>query len=204
VEERFKGDDGQRLLVEALQAQKMVAGNSALAEELVSLVQLTTVKAGDTIIHQDAYDNDLFFIVFGRFRIVIKGRVTGHRGINDHVGEMAAIEPTQARSTTVVADEDSLVCKLSQPQLTDLGKRYPDIWRNLAKELARRLAQRNSLVSPARNTIRVFIISSAEALDIAEQIQSNLRYADFLVEIWTNGGFWHTFDGAGRRLGCHP
>ncbi len=102
---------------------------------------------------------------------------------------MAAIEPTQARSTTVVADEDSLVCKLSQPQLTDLGKRYPDIWRNLAKELARRLAQRNSLVSPARNTIRVFIISSAEALDIAEQIQSNLRYADFLVEIWTNGVF---------------
>lgn len=60
MEERFKGDDGQRLLVEALQAQKMVAGNSALAEELASLVQLTTVKAGDTIIHQDAYDNDLF------------------------------------------------------------------------------------------------------------------------------------------------
>jgi len=189
VEERFKGDAGQRLLVEALQAQKIVAGNLDLAKELVGLVQLMHIKAGDTIIHQDAYDNDLYFIIAGRFRIIIKGRVTGHRGINDHVGEMAAIEPTQARSATIVADEDSVICRLSEPQLADLGKRYPDIWRNLAKELARRLAQRNALVSPVRDAIRVFIMSSAEVLDIAEQIQSNLQYANFLVEIWTNGVF---------------
>ncbi len=167
----------------------MVAGNLALAEELAGLVQLMHIKAGDTIIHQDAYDNDIYFILVGRFRIVIKGRVTGHRGVSDHVGEMAAIEPTQVRSATIVADKDSVVCKISEPQLADLGRRYPDIWRNLAKELARRLAQRNALVSPVRDAIRVFVVSSSEALNIAEQIQINLRYAKFLVEIWTNGVF---------------
>jgi CRP/FNR family cyclic AMP-dependent transcriptional regulator len=189
MEERFKGEAGQRLLVEALQAQKMVAGNLDLAKELADLAQPMHIKAGDTIILQDAYDNDIYFIIIGKFRVVINGRVTGHRGINDQVGEMAAIEPTQARSATIVADEDSVVCRLSEPQLAELAKRYPDIWRYLAKELSRRLAERNKLVRPVRDAIRVFIVSSAEALNIAEQIQNNLRYANFLVEIWTNGVF---------------
>ncbi len=167
----------------------MVAGNLDLAKELADLVQPIHIKAGDTIILQDAYGNDIYFIIIGKFRVVINGRVTGHRGINDQVGEMAAIEPTQARSATIVADEDSVVCRLSEPQLAELAKRYPDIWRYLAKELSRRLAERNNLVRPVRDAIRVFIVSSAEALNIAEQIQNNLRYANFLVEIWTNGVF---------------
>ena len=189
LKERFEGTPGRRLLIDTLKTQKMVAGNSALAEELVGLVEVIEVKAGEMIIRQGASDNDLFFILTGGFNIVVNSKVVAKRSANDHVGEMSAIEPCQARTATVVADEDAVVCKLSEPQLAELGQRYPDIWRYFARELVRRLAQRNALITPPRENIRVFIISSTESLHIAREIQSHFEHDNFSVEIWTDGVF---------------
>lgn len=60
MKERFEGAAGRRRLIDTLKTQKMVAGNSDLAEELTSLVEVMVVKAGETIIHQGAFDNDFF------------------------------------------------------------------------------------------------------------------------------------------------
>lgn len=163
MKERFEGNAGRRLLIDTLKTQKMIAGNAALAEELAILVEVIEVQAGETIIRQGASDNDIFFILTGSFSIVVNGKVVAKRSAHDHVGEMAAIEPSQARTATVVADEDSVICKLSEAQLADVGQHYCDIWRFLAKELVRRLAQRNAFINPAREKIRVFIISSTES-----------------------------------------
>lgn len=54
--------------------------------------------------------------------------------------------------------------------------RYPGIYHRIAKELSRRLIQRNALVNTTRDKIRVFIISSAEALDVARTIQNLFAY----------------------------
>jgi len=189
VKERFEGADGRRLLIDALKTQKLVTGNAVLAEELAGLVEVMEVRTGETIIRQGASDNDLFFILTGSFNIVVNGKVVAKRSAHDHVGEMAAIEPSQARTATVVADEDSVICKLSEPQLADVGQRYSDIWRYFARELVRRLAQRNAFVNPAREKIRVFILSSTEALDIAREIQDNFVHDNFSVVVWTDGVF---------------
>lgn len=189
LKERFEGDAGRRRLIDALNIQKMVAGNSALAEELASLVEVIEVKAGETIIRQGASDNDLFFILTGSFDIVVNSKVVAKRNTNDHVGEMSAIEPSQPRVATVVAFEDAVICKLSEPQLEDVGQRYGDIWRYFARELVRRLAQRNALINPTRENIGVCIMSSTEALDIAQEIQSNFAHDSFSVVIWTDGLF---------------
>ncbi len=94
LKERFEGNGGRRLLVEALKTQKMVAGNAALAEELADLVEVMAVNAGEKIIVQGASDNDIFFILTGSFRIVVNGRqVTAKRQAGDQVGETSAIEP---------------------------------------------------------------------------------------------------------------
>src|SRR5438874_181340 len=189
LKERFEGDAGRRRLIDALKIQKMVAGNSALAEELASLVEVIEVKAGETIIRQGASDNDLFFILTGSFNIVVNSKVVAKRNTNDHVGEMSAIEPSQAHTATVVANEAAVICKLSEPQLADVGQRYGDIWRYFARELVRRLAQRNALVNPTREKIGVCIMSSTEALDIAREIQSNFAQDSFSVVIWADGVF---------------
>ena len=150
LKERFDGTTGQRLLIDTLKNQKMVAGNSALAEELARLVEVLTVRAGEAIIHQGAFDNDIFFILMGTFSIVVNGKAIAKRCPHDHVGEMAAIEPSVARTASVVADEDAVIGKLSESLLADVGQRYGDIWRYLSKELVIRLTQRNALVTPSR------------------------------------------------------
>src|SRR5882762_3738213 len=171
MKERFEGKIGHRRLVDALREQKSVRGEVALAEEIADRAELFVVKKGTAIIEQGAEDNDFYLILSVRFKITVNGRPVATRFPGDHVGEMGAIQPTQRRSATVVAVEDSVVAKLTEPQLSDLGRRYPEIWRHFAKELARRLEQRNALVTSVRNKIRVFTICSVEALEIARTIQ---------------------------------
>jgi CRP/FNR family cyclic AMP-dependent transcriptional regulator len=192
--ERFQAEKGRQHLIEALKAQKIVAGEQALAERIAELGSLMEVGAGTVIIEQGAEDNDIFFIVAGAFEVLVNGRAVNRRFSADHIGEMAAIQPTQRRSATCVALEKSVLCRLTEPQLTEVGREFPSIWRYIAKELARRLEQRNAHVTATHDKINVFIISSAEALEIARTIQNALAH-DFTIVLWTDGVF---------RASCYP
>jgi CRP/FNR family transcriptional regulator, cyclic AMP receptor protein len=189
MKQRFEGEAGRRLLTEAVRDQKLVSGVNALAEEIVALASPTDVRAGTTIIQQGGGDNDIFLILTGSFKIVVNGQKVAMRFANDHVGEMAAVQQAQRRSATVIANEDSLVLKLTEAQLAEMGSRYTFVWRNIAKELARRLEQRNAFVTAAREKIRLFVISSVEALEIARGIQNGFDHDPFNVVIWTDGVF---------------
>jgi CRP/FNR family cyclic AMP-dependent transcriptional regulator len=200
--ERFQGERGRQNLADALRNQKIVAGNTELAERLADSGSLIEVAPGTSIIQQAAEDDDVFLIIAGGFDIVVNGRRVARRFANDHVGEMAAIQPTQMRSATVTATEKSVVLKLTEAQLTEIAKLYPDVWRFIAKELARRLEQRNAHVTSTHDKIRIFIISSAEALEIARTIQNAFEY-DFTVVVWTDGVFrasWYPVESLERQL----
>jgi CRP/FNR family cyclic AMP-dependent transcriptional regulator len=189
MKNRFAGDSGRHALVDTLKDQKMVAGNAELAEEIARIGELIDVKTDTAIITQGGDDSDVYLIVSGSFNIVVNGRVVAGRFPNDHVGEMAAVQHTQRRSATVVAREDSVVVRFTGPQLAELGQTFPEIWRRFAKELARRLEQRNALVTSVSDKVRVFIISSAEALEIARTIQNAFDHDPFSVTVWTDGVF---------------
>jgi predicted nucleotide-binding protein len=186
--DRFKGDAGRGNLMDAVMQQAIAGGNRDLAEELANRLELVEVAEGESLITQGAEDNDLFFIVAGTFSIVVNGRDVAVRGRGEHVGEMALIEPTQRRSASVVATQASIVGKLSYADVTELAACHPEIYRALARTLARRLLERNKLVGQHREETRVFIISSAEALPVARIIQNALSH-DFLVTLWTDGVF---------------
>jgi predicted nucleotide-binding protein len=189
MKDRFAGSAGRRILLETLKEQKLIAGNTELADQVASIGELVDVEAGATIIEQGNDDNDVYLIVAGSFDIVVNNRLVAKRFCNDHVGEMVAIQPTQRRSATVVARENAVVVKLPEPQFADLINKYPQIVRYIAKELARRLEQRNALVTAVSEKIRVFIISSAEALEIARTIQNAFDHDPFNVAVWTDGVF---------------
>jgi predicted nucleotide-binding protein len=167
----------------------MVGGNRELAEQLADIVQLRQLRVGEALIEQNGTDNDLFMVLAGAVQVVVNGRVVGRRVPNDHVGEMAAIEPTQRRAASVVALEETVVAAISEPQLSELGNRYPELYRCLAKELARRLLQRNAFVNATRDKIRVFIISSAEAREVARAIQTAFERDPFTTIVWTDDVF---------------
>jgi CRP/FNR family transcriptional regulator, cyclic AMP receptor protein len=187
--ERFSGEAGKRLRVEAMQAQRIVGGNAALANDLADIGELIAVSVGSELITQDASDNDVFFVITGLFEIVVNATVVRLRGPGFTVGEMAAVSPIQKRSATVRAVEDSLVLKLTEPQLSELGARHPDLWRRMAAELSQRLLERNQFVNARRDKIRVFVISSAEALPVARELQNQFARDQFVTVPWNQGVF---------------
>jgi predicted nucleotide-binding protein len=186
---KFDGDDGRRLLIDALSDQKVVNGNIDVAEALADVVNVRLVPAGETIIVQGAEDHSLYMILSGSFDVRVNNKTIARRWPQNTVGEMAAILPTQLRSASVTAAEPSWVAELSESDLTRIADKHPFMWRFFAKELARRLLERNTLLNVPREKVRVLIISSAEALDIARAIQSAFEHDPFLVYPWSDGVF---------------
>lgn len=187
--ERFRGTAGRNNLIDALLQQQIVGGNRELAEEIADRTEVVEVATGHVIISQGGDDDDLYLILAGSFRIVVNGRDVASRGRGDHVGEMVLVEPSQRRSADVVAAEAALVAKLNIANVSDLASRYPNIYRVIARTLARRLLERNKLVGQHREKVRVFIISSAEALDVARKVQDALAHDGFIVRLWTDDVF---------------
>lgn len=187
--DRFTGPEGERTLRSAVMAAKLVQGNVGLADALLKAATPISVKEGSALINQGGDDNDVFLIVAGTCEILINGRTVARRGPGDHVGEMSAIEPTQQRSATVVATTEVVALQLPEPVFHELAVEHPSIYRDIARELARRLLQRNALVGTFRERVRLFIICSVESLPIARAVQNAFEHDPFHVVIWTDGVF---------------
>lgn len=188
MKERFEGEHGRQLLVDALAVQKVFGGNRQLATELADNVVLMEVAAGDTIIEQNDETTEIFLVLTGSFDIVINGRIIKRVYSGSCVGEMAALA-AQPRSATIQAVEKSVVAMLKSEQLTDLGKKYPEIYIHIARDLSHRLLERNALIAAPRTRIKVFIISSTEAHAIAKNVEAALKHDDIQVRLWTDGVF---------------
>jgi len=188
MRERFEGDNRPNL-IDALKRQEFVGGEIALAEAMAEQGQLLEFPKGNKIIVQGAEDNDIYLLVAGDVSIVIKGNEYTTRRAGQSVGEMAAIEPSQKRSADVVAHDTVVALKLTNPQFMALGRRFPQIWLPLARELSRRLFQRNELIPPPNEYPKLFIISSTEALKVAETIRASLEH-DVFSTVWNQGVFF--------------
>lgn len=187
--DRFVGAKGRGNRVEALLGQKLVAGNSTLADELADAIEVRLVQPGEVLIEQDSDTDDVYLVLGGVCDVSVNGRSVAKRGPGDHVGEMAAIQPTQRRSATVTAGEEMIVGVLTADQFNGLGARFPQIYRSIAQELSRRLLQRNSSINAYREKIRVFIICSVEALPIARVLVNAFEFEPFHTEVWNHGVF---------------
>lgn len=62
--ERFEGDNGKRLLAEALADQRIVNGDLETAAKLLEVTQLRELDAADVLITQNAEDNDIYFVIY--------------------------------------------------------------------------------------------------------------------------------------------
>jgi CRP/FNR family transcriptional regulator, cyclic AMP receptor protein len=187
--ERFQGDEGRRRLVAALTEHRLVANRPELAEQFVAAGELMEVSAGIAFINQGDQASDVFFIIAGKVEVRVNGKVVANRFPGDHIGEMAAIEPSQPRSASVVPVETTVLIKVSEAEFSGAAEQFPDMWRRIAATLARRLAQRNHLVTAQRERVRVFIMSSVEALPIVDLLIKQFAHDPFLAVAWKNGVF---------------
>lgn len=187
--ERFQGEEGLRLLVRELRNQTSVRGDEKLANALAKVVTLQELNEGGVLIEQNSEDTEIYFILYGNFDIKINGRLVAVRESGTHVGEMALLDSAAVRSATVVASKKSVVAKVSEPDFSSIANAHPDLWRQLAIELGKRLRYRNRLVQPPNEIPSVFICSSAENLAIAKGIQLGLEHHSSHVSVWTDQVF---------------
>jgi CRP/FNR family transcriptional regulator, cyclic AMP receptor protein len=187
--ERFQGQDGRRRLVACVQDFRLIADQQELAEHIVDAGELITPPTGTAFINQGDYTSDIFFIISGKVEVRVNGKVVANRFNGDLVGEMSAIEPSQPRSASVITTDTTVLLKVSEAEFSAAAAQYPDVWRRLASMLARRLSERNHLVTAQRERIRVFIASSAEALPIVDLLIRQFQHDPFLAVAWKNGVF---------------
>jgi CRP/FNR family cyclic AMP-dependent transcriptional regulator len=188
MKERFEGSGGANL-ISALLRQEFVCGSPTIAERLVAVGTLGEFAVGDELIVEGGEDNDLFLLLSGSVAIVIKGLQVNTRVAGQHVGEMAAIEPSQKRSATVVAQDTVVALRISSAELMAIGNDFPQIWLPIARILSRRLFERNDLLTPPNESPRLFIISSAEALGVAYEVATQLERVA-LPTVWAHGTFF--------------
>lgn len=186
---RFTGLDGKRLLVEALRRQAIIQGDLDLARKISEAVEVMRCNSGHRLITQDGSDNDLYFVLSGRFSIQVNDREVAVRVAEKHVGEMALVDPKAKRSASVVAIEGSVVAKISEAKFGELANQYVSLWKNIAQEMGDRLRQRNDLVRRRNKVTKLFIASSTEALPVASEIQAGLSKDPVAVTLWSEGVF---------------
>jgi predicted nucleotide-binding protein len=188
MKERFEGEN-RAALIGNLKRQ-FDSGDSDVAEAIASGGELVEFNAGDVLIKEGGEDNDVYFLVSGHVSVVVKGQEVRQLKSGDHVGEMAAIEPSQRRAASVIAAETVVAVKMAGGNFTALADKFPPlIWRSLAQELSRRLYDRNKHMATPNDKPRMFIMSSVEGLPVANEIQAGLQH-DVLATVWPNGVFW--------------
>jgi CRP-like cAMP-binding protein len=147
VIERFDGKGGRRLLLEAMKGQQLVGRKGPLARALVERVTLAELAPGAVLIEEGAADNDLYFVLAGRVGVLVGGIEIGAREAGQHVGEVALLDPTAPRSATVVAQEQTVVAKITERDFAAVAAREPTMWRALAAGLGSILSERNRRVA---------------------------------------------------------
>jgi predicted nucleotide-binding protein len=187
--ERFQGVDGRRRLVAALTEHRLIANRRELAEGLITRGELMEAPAGTALISQGDQTSDVFFIIAGKVEVRVNGKIVANRYAGDSVGEMAAIEPSQPRAASVISTATTVFLKVNEAEFSAAAEQFPDVWRRIAATLARRLAERNHLVTTKRERVRVFIVSSAEATPIVDLLVKQFEHDPFLAVAWKNGVF---------------
>lgn len=123
MNERFE-KDGRPQLIDALKRQEFVAGNAKLADALITRGELVEFQKGDKIITEAGEDNDIYLLLTGSLAVVVKGNDINTRKAGQHVGEMAAIEPSLKRSATLVAHDTVVALKLKSVDFNSIGKSF--------------------------------------------------------------------------------
>jgi predicted nucleotide-binding protein len=176
-------------VIDALKEQRIVLGSDVIADALLDVGEVKSVPNGEKLISEGDGDTAVYLILAGSFNIVIGGKRVAVRGRGVTVGELSWVDPAQPRSADVIAAEESVVLAVPADRLTEIALEYPGIFREVSKDIARRLIERNRFVAQTNQPPRVFIVSSTEALPIAQQIQLGFEHDDVDATVWTDGVF---------------
>ena len=176
-------------MVDALKDQRIVLGNAEAAEELFARGKLVCFGAGEFLALEGDWANHVVFLLAGKVEIRITGFKVAERAAGQHVGEMALIDPSQPRSASIIATEPTVGLVVSEEDFAAVAGHHPDMWRQIAREIADRLRQRRKFIRPSNPVPFMFVACASESLPVAKALQSYFEGRDVVVELWTDNVF---------------
>lgn len=186
---RFDGSRGRQRLIDCVCMQAIIASNKKLAQTFVKRGKLLDFRKGTKIILQGASDNDIYLIISGSVAISVNGRNIAYRTAGNHIGELALLDPTARRSSTVTSTESTVLLKISEEDFSKIANKFPDLWRRIAIELSSRLRERGKFHQEPHSKPVVFIGSSKEGLKEAEFVSKSLGRGPIVPTLWSKGVF---------------
>jgi predicted nucleotide-binding protein len=160
-----------------------------LARELARAGTVDTFDKGGVLMKQGDSDNHIVFLLHGEVSVCVNERQVAIRAAGTHIGEMALVDPVAKRSATVVATETTVVLHVAEHRFSRIAARFPDLWRRIAVEVAKRLRERNRMLRAPHSEPVLFIGSSTEGLSIAEACHEYFNRRNVIPKLWKDGVF---------------
>lgn len=143
--ELFNGPEGKKRLASALRSHDIIGNHATLARKFAEQATVEEYLSGKTLLKENYPDEDVLLIIEGEVSVEINGKRIATSGAGAPIGEMAVLDPYGARSASVVAIADTVVARIKHSRFEALAREYPQIWRAIARELARRVRRYNGL-----------------------------------------------------------
>lgn len=176
-------------VVEALLRQRLVRNDRELAQKFADAGRVIECAAGEVLIEQGGWDNDLYFILAGEFHAYVNGQNKQTRVAGEFVGEIAGLSRSRPRTATLRASKPSLVLKVALEDVDQIVGSDVEFWKTTADAVADQLDHRNQECGAANEYPRIFVISSSEGMEVARLIRKNLDADDMAVYLWDQGTF---------------
>ncbi len=136
------------------------AFDDAMLDALMERVEWVEAASGTTIVREGEQTDDLYCIISGRLRAYVgegaQKRFLSEMGRGETIGEVAFFTHA-ARSASVVAVRDTLLVRLTRPNLEEVLQRFPQMLMNMARLIADRLTRANSRRRPLRRPVNICV-----------------------------------------------
>ena len=176
-------------IVRALCQNAMVGDDKRLANRLLREGNLKPIAANTDLITQGANDDEVYFIIIGKFDIIIDGLKRDVRRSGQSVGELAA-HTTEPRTATVRAIDDSAVLAFPGEAFRKLIDTKPEMQKGLAQITTAMLQERLADKIEFRNTSRQrWTIVSASIAAVVAVASYVLCIAQFGFGILASAGW---------------
>ena len=187
--ERLSGPRGTALAIKLLAEQPLLQGDVKIAETLREQGTICKFQQGDHLFSETDWSNEIYFLLIGSVEVLITDFRIAIRTAGQYVGEMALIDPSKARSATVVCTEPTVALAVPESIFSDVAEKNPSIWRSLSRQIAERLRERSKFVRPTNSVPIMFLACASESLGVAQAIKAELNSPSLIVKLWTDGVF---------------
>ena len=126
--------------------------------EAMRAASIRRYDAGETVIAEGEFDNQVFFLIFGNLKVYVHGKKVGSlKRLGDVFGEMGIIDGSP-RSASIVAEKTSLCVALDDTAigtLNDASKIFTQavMYRVFAEVLAVRLRDANNIITELQSQV---------------------------------------------------